>query len=198
MCDRKYVTYHNNNECSKLKYPTTYHLYSMFNCRSGCRLLATGQLFAEDSRVDLCSSLRLNPGKCIEISIRPILLGSFNICFVTSTRVFFNSIPKSRAFNAIVVMAHVANETQVISVGENFSPLPLLSVGASVSITVPLCKWVALQRRSPSYIIEAVIVYFYINLLRKPQYIVHAKTIFFNHLLDYSWYFIRSKTNKKG
>src|ERR1035437_535171 len=100
-------------------------------------------------------------------SICATLLGSFNIYFVTSIFVSFNSIFIYLAFKAIVVIIHVAKETHSISVGENFSPFPRLSVGASVSTTIPLCKCVALQRKSPWYIIEAVIVYFCINLQSK-------------------------------
>ena len=51
------------------------------------------------------------------------------------------------AFIAMVVSMQVANETHNKSVGENFSPLPRLSVGASVSIIVLLrvCSSLATQ-----------------------------------------------------
>jgi hypothetical protein len=61
---------------------------------------------------------------------------------------------------AMVVMAQVANATHTVSVGEKRWPLPLLSVGASVSTTVPLCKWVHSHLKSPLYATVAVIIVF--------------------------------------
>ncbi len=48
-------------------------------------------------------------------------------------------------------MTHVASDVAVRSVGENDSPLPWLSTGASVCSTVPDGPCVALTRRSPRY-----------------------------------------------
>ena len=48
-------------------------------------------------------------------------------------------------------MAQAAKEVEHKSVGEKASPLPLLSVGASVMIVVPLCKCVHSTRKPPKY-----------------------------------------------
>jgi hypothetical protein len=48
-------------------------------------------------------------------------------------------------------MMQEASEVAVRSVGENDSPLPWLSTGASVCRTVPEGPCVALTRRSPRY-----------------------------------------------
>lgn len=55
---------------------------------------------------------------------------------------------------AIPIMVHMqeANAVATRSVGENRSPLPWLSTGASVSITVPDWRWVATVLNSPSYV----------------------------------------------
>jgi hypothetical protein len=53
------------------------------------------------------------------------------------------------ALMPIVVMMHEAKETQSKSVGLNLSPLPWLSVGASVSMFEPLCRWVEMHLKCP-------------------------------------------------
>jgi hypothetical protein len=63
----------------------------------------------------------------------------------------------------IVVIRQSPSEVAVRSVGENLSPLPLLSVGASVSIEVPLCKWVVVHLSAPLYVMVAVISLFLKN-----------------------------------
>jgi hypothetical protein len=113
------------------------------------------------------------------ISILPIRLGSDIMCFVTSIWALLSSTSKSVAFMAIVVTMQVARLTQSKSVGLKRSPLPLLSVGASVSIMVPLCMCVAVQRNVPLYIILLVMVGF-LNILgfgyTKRKFILHKFT----------------------
>jgi hypothetical protein len=64
---------------------------------------------------------------------------------------------------AIVVNMQAAREVPIKSVGENLSPFPWLSVGASVSIEDPDCKWDAKVLSSPVYVTLDVIL-FCINL----------------------------------
>jgi hypothetical protein len=59
---------------------------------------------------------------------------------------------------AMVVNAHSAKEVAHKSVGENFSPFPWLSVGASLSMMVPDCKCSAEHLKSPVYVIFDVII----------------------------------------
>ena len=63
---------------------------------------------------------------------------------------------RERAFNgpaliAMVVAIQVARAVHTKSVGENRSPFPRLSEGASVSTIDPLCKCWAMHLKSPSY-----------------------------------------------
>ena len=51
----------------------------------------------------------------------------------------------------MVVAMHVPSATATKSVGENASPRPWLSLGASVTSSVPEGPWVAVQCRSPWY-----------------------------------------------
>ena len=51
----------------------------------------------------------------------------------------------------MVVMMQLAKLRAHKSVGEKASPLPWLSVGASVMMLLPLCKWVFWVRKSPRY-----------------------------------------------
>lgn len=57
-----------------------------------------------------------------------------------------------------VVMMQVVRLNAHRSVGENADPMPLLSVGASVKISVPLCKCTLLQRNCPRYLVLAVAI----------------------------------------
>ncbi len=75
-----------------------------------------------------------------------------------------NLVSRSFAFMAMVVSIQAASEVPIRSVGENLSPFPWLSVGASVSICEPDCKWVAKVLNSPEYVTLEVMV-FCINLL---------------------------------
>src|SRR5229473_3238043 len=66
------------------------------------------------------------------------------------------SLPRkiSSAFIPMVVLIQVPSAVATRSVGENASPLPLLSVGASVATFACEGPWVASQWRSPVYLIE--------------------------------------------
>src|SRR5207244_4421596 len=64
------------------------------------------------------------------------------------------SIPSSCALIPIVVVMHVPRAVATRSVGESSSPLPLLSVGASVEIFDCDGPCVASQCKSPVYLIE--------------------------------------------
>ena len=59
---------------------------------------------------------------------------SFDISFFTDTVIPLKSTPSSSALIPMVVLMQVARAVATRSVGENASPLPLLSVGASVAI----------------------------------------------------------------
>lgn len=55
-------------------------------------------------------------------------------------------------------MMQVVRLNEHKSVGEKADPMPLLSVGASVKISVPLCKCTLLQRNCPRYLVLAVAI----------------------------------------
>src|SRR5215831_15728185 len=78
--------------------------------------------------------------------------GSFDICFSTDTVIPRRSTPSSWALIPIVVLMQVASAVATRSVGENASPLPLLSLGASVEIFDCDGPCVASQCRSPVYL----------------------------------------------
>jgi hypothetical protein len=69
----------------------------------------------------------------------------FSTSIVTPAR----STPIVLAFMLITVIMQVASEVAIKSVGENLSPLPLLSTGASVSKLLLLRKWVQVVLNSP-------------------------------------------------
>src|SRR6267143_5328300 len=79
---------------------------------------------------------------------------SFDISFFTSTVIPFRFTPSSSAFSPMVVLMQVPSAVATRSVGENASPFPLLSVGASVASLACDGPWVASQWRSPVYLIE--------------------------------------------
>src|SRR6185437_10318779 len=122
-------------------------------------LFATGQFVPVFSKMILSFSLAL-PGRVTATSIFETRRGSLLMCFVTSAFELLMSTFISAAFIPIVVSMQVASETHNRSVGENRSPFPRLSVGASVSRVVLLCKCSASQRKFPLYIIDAVILLF--------------------------------------
>jgi len=53
---------------------------------------------------------------------------------------------------AITVNIQFANPVAMVSVGENASPLPLLSIGASVIKVLPDFIWIFYVRRLPRHI----------------------------------------------
>src|SRR5881227_4451585 len=79
---------------------------------------------------------------------------SFDISFLTCTVIPRKSIPSSCALIPMVVLMQVPRAVATRSVGENASPLPLLSVGASVAIFDCDGPCVASQCKSPVYLIE--------------------------------------------
>src|SRR5215467_10894219 len=79
---------------------------------------------------------------------------SFDISFSTDTVMPRRSTPSSWALIPIVVLMQVASAVATRSVGENASPLPLLSLGASVEIFDCDGPCVASQCRPPVYLTE--------------------------------------------
>src|SRR3954451_9932784 len=79
---------------------------------------------------------------------------SFDISLATFTVIPFTSRPCSWAAIARIVLMQVPSAVATRSVGENDSPLPLLSVGASVERFESDGPCVASQCRSPVYLIE--------------------------------------------
>src|SRR6188768_3301442 len=79
---------------------------------------------------------------------------SLDISFCTDTVIPRRSTPSSCALIPIVVLMHVARAVATRSVGENASPLPLLSVGASVESFACEGPCVASQCKSPVYLTE--------------------------------------------
>src|SRR5438105_2732895 len=79
---------------------------------------------------------------------------SFDISFCTDTVIPRKSTPSSCALIPMVVLMQVARAVATRSVGENASPLPLLSVGASVAIFAFDGPCTASQCKSPVYLTE--------------------------------------------
>src|SRR5436853_293525 len=77
----------------------------------------------------------------------------------------FRFTPSSSAFIPMVVLMQVPSAVATKSVGENASPLPLLSVGASVASFACEGPWVASQWRSPVYLIEILTMQKYLPLI---------------------------------
>ena len=71
------------------------------------------------------------------ISMRPILLGSETMILVTSAEAPVISMERLSAEIPMIVSIQEAREVAARSVGENASPLPWLSTGASVMILLP-------------------------------------------------------------
>src|SRR6187401_1824033 len=80
--------------------------------------------------------------------------GSFDISFCTDTVMPRRSTPRSSALIPMVVLMHVARAVATRSVGEKASPLPLLSLGASVAIFACEGPCVASQCNSPVYLTD--------------------------------------------
>ena len=81
---------------------------------------------------------------------------SFDISFSTDTVIPRRSIPSSCALIPMVVVMQVPRAVATRSVGENASPLPLLSVGASVVIFDCDSPCVASQCKSRLYLISTL------------------------------------------
>src|SRR5215475_5013603 len=79
---------------------------------------------------------------------------SLDISFCTDTVIPRRSTPRFSALIPMVVLMHVARAVATRSVGENASPLPLLSLGASVEIFACEGPCVASQCKSPVYLTE--------------------------------------------
>src|SRR5205807_7684033 len=79
---------------------------------------------------------------------------SFDMSFCTDTVIPRKSTPSSCALIPMVVLMQVARAVATRSVGENASPLPLLSVGASVAIFASDGPCTASQCKSPVYLTE--------------------------------------------
>src|SRR5699024_10964087 len=107
-------------------------------------LLVTGQFLAADSRISFAFwSVGAVFGKSIDTLIVSILLGFAAIIFSISIVVFSKFQPLFSAFIPMMVIIHEPSAVATRSVGEKLSPLPLLSIGASVWICVFDLKWVA-------------------------------------------------------
>src|SRR4030095_15866046 len=118
------------------------------------RLLCTGQLSAVCSSTSRCG-WSFGSGIWISEGNPTIRRGaSFDISFCTDTVIPRRSIPSSWALIPMVVVMHVPRAVATRSVGENASPLPLLSVGASVAIFDCDGPCVASECKSPVYLIE--------------------------------------------
>src|SRR6478735_12476774 len=97
----------------------------------------------------------------------PTRRGSAFIFFSTSAFMPSRSKPIVRALMPITVSMQVASDVASRSVGEKRSPLPLLSVGASVSKEDWERKWVHSVLNSPLYNTEDVIVVFWYKFTRQ-------------------------------
>src|SRR5437763_4202881 len=84
--------------------------------------------------------------------------GSFDISFCTETVIPRRSTPSSSALVPMVVLIHLPSAVATRSVGENASPFPSLSVGASVASLEFDGPCLAKQCRSPSYRIEILTI----------------------------------------
>src|SRR6266550_8405724 len=83
---------------------------------------------------------------------------SFDISFFTDTVIPRRSTPRSSALIPMVVLIQVPRAVATRSVGENASPFPLLSAGASVASFAREGPCVAEQCKSPSYRIETLTI----------------------------------------
>lgn len=75
---------------------------------------------------------------------------SSDMYFSTLRFIPFSDIPFLSATMPMMVAMQLASAVATRSVGENVSPLPLLSSGASVESVLPEGECVAVQRSSPS------------------------------------------------
>src|SRR5690606_30240267 len=117
----------------------------------GCRLRKTGQVRAVRSRIARDFSLRAD-GMSTTTSMREIQRGSDCITLVTEAFAPLKSIPMSRALIPMTVNMHEASALATVSVGENASPLPELSMGASDNSVAPEAVCTDSVLKSPRYI----------------------------------------------
>src|SRR4029077_3673775 len=85
------------------------------------------------------------------------------------------STPSSSAFIPMVVLMQVPRAVATRSVGENASPLPLLSAGASVASFACDGPCVASQWRSPVYLIEILTMADYPARTTASQHLCHPE-----------------------
>src|ERR1700747_3630005 len=86
--------------------------------------------------------------------------GALDISFCTEMVIPRKSTPSSCALIPMVVLMHVPRAVATRSVGENASPLPLLSVGASVAIFDCDGPCVASQCSPPVYLMDTSTIVF--------------------------------------
>src|SRR4051812_27559155 len=84
---------------------------------------------------------------------------SLDISFSTDTIIPRRSTPSSSALIPMVVLMQLPRAVATRSVGENDSPLPLLSLGASVAIFDFDGPCVASQCRPPVYLISTLTIF---------------------------------------
>ena len=116
---------------------------------SGCIDFATGQAFATVSNSFLSLSDMSIDGICRSTITSDIRLGLDTMILVISEVTPVISIPLSRALMPIIVIIQLGSAVATKSVGEKASPLPLLSVGASVIIRLVDFRCVASVLRLP-------------------------------------------------
>lgn len=130
-----------------------------FCTTSGWRLRATGQVCPISTSFSRLSGESGQNFMRMSTLISAIRRGAEAIIFSTSASILSIFISRALAAIPIVVRIQVARDVAVESVGEKDSPLPWLSTGASVTISVPEARCVAWQRSSPVYITLAKITF---------------------------------------
>ena len=85
----------------------------------------------------------------MSISTRAMRRGLEAMILLTVARMPSMAQPLSRARMPMMVSMQLARAVATRSVGENASPLPRLSTGASVMMWLPERRWTASVRRSP-------------------------------------------------
>src|SRR5438046_2535529 len=123
---------------------------------SSGRLLCTGQLSAVCSSTSRCGEFGGSGIRTSEGSATIRRGASFDISFFTSTVIPFRFTPSDSALIPMVVLMQVPSAVATRSVGENASPLPLLSAGASVGIFDLDGPCVASQCKLPVYSISTL------------------------------------------
>src|SRR6266446_2551394 len=121
---------------------------------------------------------------------------SFDISFCTDTVIPRKSTPSSCALIPMVVLMQVARAVATRSVGENASPLPLLSVGASVAIFVFDGPCTASQCKSPVYLTEMLTMLNYVARFWV-CHVERSRDIAYRSLVNHER-FLDSARNDKG